>query len=235
MKKAYCYIAVLSVALTAILPACKKDNYDAPGALLTGRLVYKGDSIQVEYNQVNFEVFQYGFGKLSPIGGTFLQNGSYSLKLFGGEYKFTIPNGQGPFQYKQTAAGAPDTVVINLKGDQVQDIEVTPYYMIRNTQFSIASGKVNGTFKIEKIITDATARDVERVSLYINKTQFVSGSDNVAVTDLAGTAITDPNNVSLQVTVPTLTPTQNYIFARIGLKIAGVEDMIFSPVVKLNL
>jgi hypothetical protein len=30
-------------------------------------------------------------------------------------------------------------------------------------------------------------------------------------------------------------PTQNYVFARIGVKIAGVEDLIFSPVQKVQL
>jgi hypothetical protein len=39
----------------------------------------------------------------------------------------------------------------------------------------------------------------------------------------------------LKATVPAITPTQNYVFARIGLKVTGVEDMIFSPVVKINL
>jgi hypothetical protein len=233
MKKAYCYIAAL--AMIASMTACKKDNFTGPGTSLTGRLVYKGDSILVEYNQVNFEVYQYGFGKVGPITGTFTQSGTYALQLFNGDYKFIIPNGQGPFQFKQTAQGAPDTIAISLKGNQVQDIEVTPYYMIRNPQLSVASGKVNGAFRIEKIITGASAKDIERVSLYVNRTQFVSGADNIAVTDVSGSAITDPNNVSLQVTIPNLVPAQHYVFARIGLKIAGVEDMIFSPVVQLQL
>jgi hypothetical protein len=35
--------------------------------------------------------------------------------------------------------------------------------------------------------------------------------------------------------VPAIVPTQNYVYARVGVKIAGVEDMIFSPVVKVTL
>jgi hypothetical protein len=72
------------------------------------------------------------------------------------------------------------------------------------------------------------------VSLYINKTQFVSGGDQIAGTDLAGSAITSLNNISMSVNVPGISPTQNYVFARVGIKIAGVEDMIFSPVVKVT-
>jgi hypothetical protein len=59
-------------------------------------------------------------------------------------------------------------------------------------------------------------------------------TDNIAFTELGGGAITDPNNISLNVNVPAISPTQAYVFARIGLKIAGVEDRIFSPVQKLT-
>ena len=136
--------------------------------------------------------------------------------------------------WKQTAGGAPDSLAITLKGNQTLDLEVTPFYMIRNPQISKTGGNVSAICKVEKIVTDANAKDIERVSLYINKTQFVSGGDNIAVTDVAGADIPDPNNVNLTVAVPTIVPTQNYVFARIGVKIAGVEDMIFSPVQKIQ-
>jgi len=116
---------------------------------------------------------------------------------------------------------------------------VTPYYLIKNTTFSAASGVVSANFSVTKIINDpALAKDIQRVSLYVNKTQFVSGADAISHSDMAGTSITDMNNVSLNVTVlpdhPTTYPTQDYVYARVGLKIAGVEDMIFSPVVKIK-
>jgi hypothetical protein len=225
-------VILLSVAATL---SCKKDNYDAPGSRLSGHVVYKGEHIEVEYNQVGFELYQYGFGKTGPISAVFAPDGSYSMLLFNGDYKFVIPKGQGPFQWKQTPLGAPDTMDITLSGSQELNIEVTPYYMIRNPQFTASGGNVSGTFNIEKIITGTSAKDVENVSLYINKTPFVSGADNIAVKTVKGVDITDPNNVVLGVTIPTLTPAQGYIFARIGLKIAGVEDRIFSPVKKIDL
>jgi hypothetical protein len=36
------------------------------------------------------------------------------------------------------------------------------------------------------------------------------------------------------VSVPAISPAQAYVFARIGLKIAGVEERIFSPVKKIT-
>ncbi len=130
--------------------------------------------------------------------------------------------------------GGPDSVTINVSGNQSVDLQVVPYYMIRNPQLTAAGGKVNASFSIEKIITDGTARNIENVALYINKTQFVSGTDNNGSASVSGADITDPSSVSLSVNIPSMTPAQNYVFARIGLKIDGLEDRIFSPLVKLS-
>jgi hypothetical protein len=231
MKHSIYLFGVLALAAAA---GCKKDNYPAPSDMLTGHLLYKTDTIQVERNQVPFQIYQYGFGKVGPISSTFSQDGTLSSELFDGNYKIIVPNGQGPFMWKQTAAGDPDTVNVTLKGNQNIDLQVTPYYMIRNVNITISGGTASATCKLEKIITDANAKDVERVSLYINKDQFVSGGDNIAKKDLAAADITDMNNISLSVAVPSMTPTQNYVYARIGLKIAGLEDMIFSPLQKIS-
>jgi hypothetical protein len=235
MKELFRYIVIPALLLSFY--SCKKDNRSAPSTYLTGAIMYKGDSINVERNQVPYQLYQYGFGKVGQIGNntTFEQNGSYSQVLYDGDYKLIIPNGQGPFLWKQDVSGNPDSLAISLKGNQTVNLEVTPYYMIRNTQITAAGGIVTANFKIEKIITDSLAKNIERVSLYINRTQFVSGGDNVAAKDMAGADITDPNNISLSVTVPPITPNQNYIFARVGVKIANVEDMIFSPLQKIPL
>ncbi len=235
MKNKFQYLLWVIICLAGV-SSCKKDNYKAPSSLLSGRIVYKGEAIGVENNQVPFELYQYGFGKVGALGETFSQDGTYSALLFDGDYKLIVPNGQGPFRWKYLTSGAPDSVAITMKGSQTLDLEVIPYYMIRTPQITGASGKVTATFKAEKIITDANTKSIERVNLYINKTQFVSGNgdQNIANTNIAGTAITDPNNISMTVSVPTFVPTQNYVFARIGLKVAGVEDLIFSPVVKIT-
>lgn len=226
----------LLVIITVSVMSCKKDNYKAPSSKLSGHLVYNGDTLGLETNQVPFQLYQYGFGKVGPLEETFAQDGSYSALLFDGDYKLIIPNGQGPFMWKQLSSGAPDSLAITLKGSQVLDLEIIPYYMIRNAQISGGGTTVTATCKIEKIITDVNAKDIERVNLYINKTQFVSGNGDqqIARAEIGGGSV-DPNNVTLSVTVPSMVPAQNYVFARIGLKIAGVEDMIFSPLQKIQL
>jgi len=225
---------IIGITLISVFISCKKDNYDPPRSVLSGKLTYQGEAIQVEYDRVPFQLYQYGFGKTGAIGGTFAPDGSYSMLLFDGDYKFIIPGGQGPFIWKQDASGNPDSLSVTMKGNQELNIEITPYYMIRNAQATATANKVNASFKAEKIITDANAKDIERVSLYINKTQIVSGANNIAFKDIAGGDIPDLNNITLDVDIPSIAPAQNYLFARIGIKIAGVEDMIFSPAEKLN-
>ena len=242
------------VVLAASVFSCKKDNYDAPSSTLSGNLLYQGDTIYLEKEQVPVLVYEYGFGKVGPIGTltqypgrtytnvtpTFTQEGTYSLLLYDGDYKIVIPNGQGPFLWKQTAAGNPDTVNVTLKGSQTVNLDVTPYYMIRSTQISAAgTDSIKATVSIEKIITDANAKDIQSVSLYVSKTKFVSGSDNINDPDfpnsIAGSAITDLNNIQIGARYKAPATTQNYYFARVGLRIAGAEDMIFSPLFKIQL
>lgn len=228
------YMLVITIAATVF--SCKKDNYDPPNVTLTGRLTYQGDSIQLEKGAVSLQIYQFGFGRVGPIGAGFAQDGSYSALLFSGDYKLTVNNGDGPFMWSQKTPGVPDSISVSLTGNQTVDLEVTPYYLIKASQIkAVGTDSVNASFQVQKIITDANAKDVEYVILYINKTQFVAGSNNIASTRLDGSSITDMNNVNLGVHVPAMTPTQNYVFARIGLKIANVEDLIFSPLVNVQL
>jgi hypothetical protein len=232
MKNRFYFIAGAIIAV--LFSACKKDNYEAPQADFTGRIVYKGEPINVQYGQVNFELWQSGFGNYSALNVNVNQEGGYSAKLFDGNYKLVFSANQGPFLWKKNAAGKQDTIAVNISGSKTMDIEVTPYYMIRGATLTAASGKVNGFCKLEKIITDANAKDVESVSLYISKTQFVDGGNNIAVQELKGAAIADLNNLNTSVTIPAIVPAQNYVFARIGVKIAGVDDLIFTPVAKIT-
>jgi hypothetical protein len=231
MKIKIQYIILLALLATA---GCKKDNYDAPSNTLKGRLLYNGEPINVEYNKVPFEMYQPGFGKTGAIRGTFDQDGSYSTLLFNGNYKFTIPPNQGPFMWKELTPGKRDTIAVTLSANQTLDVDVTPYYLVRNAVITATGGKANATFSIEKVIIDVNAKNIEKVSLFINKTQFVSGTDQIAVTDLAGSAIPSLSNIVMSVDIPTISPTQNYVFARVGIKIDGVEDLIFSPLVKVT-
>jgi hypothetical protein len=235
MKLKSYYIILLGLILG--ISSCKKDNYEAPASTLKGRLLYNQEVINLQYNQVPFELYQPGFGKTGPIASTFSQDGTYSTLLFDGSYKLIINPSQGPFTWNKNASGGVDSLAINVSGDQTLDLQVIPYYLVRNAAYSVAGNALTANFSVDQIITGANAKTIERVNLYINKTQFVSGNgdENIAGADVAGSAITNPASMSLTVTVPTISPVQNYVFARVGVKISGVEDMIFSPLQKIQL
>lgn len=227
-------IIILGV-ISSFLVSCGYDNYDAPGSKLEGKLVYKGEAINVSYNDVSFQLWEPGWQLKGEINVSVDQTGAFSALLFDATYKLIIPSNQGPFRSLTNTETGSDTMLVKVQGNKVMDIEVEPYYMIRTPEFTVSGGVVTGTFKAEKIITGTNAKEIERVAIYVNKTQFVDFRSNIAVSDLSGSGITDPNVIILKTTVPSMTPTQTYVFARIGLKVDGVEDMIFSPVVKINL
>lgn len=132
MKKLSNGIALL--ALGMLLFSCEKDNYDEPESQLTGRLHYRGETIQVAYDQVPFELYQFGFGRTGRVGTfadgglnvntTITPEGTYSLIVFDGEYKFFVRPGQGPFFWPQTG-GKADSVTITVNGNTTRDIEVS--------------------------------------------------------------------------------------------------------------
>jgi hypothetical protein len=53
--------------------------------------------------------------------------------------------------------------------------------------------------------------------------------------ELAAGDISNMNNISLSVPVPDFVVDQDYLFARVGVKIQNVEDLLFSTVQKINL
>lgn len=224
MKVNY-YILLLITVI--VFSSCAIDNYDEPEALLTGNIVYNGEAIPVENDRVHFQLWQPGFGKSGPINVAVYQDGSYSALLFPGDYKLIFSDGQGPFK-------PIDTMSVALRGSQELDIEVTPYYMIRNAQFSNTGTTVTGSCSVEQIVTGDDAKNVESVTLYINKTQFVSGNGDENIEHSSAPDLSDLSNINLSVEIPDIQPTQNYVFARIGVKIADVEDMIFTQVEKIS-
>lgn len=223
--------------LFLLLPvfSCKKDNYEAPSSTLKGRILYNKEEIGLEFNRVPLEFYQPGFGKKGAINASFAQDGSYSALLFDGEYKAIIPNGQGPFKWPQNTAGVNDTLAVTVNGSQTVDLQAIPYYLIRNVVYKVSGTDLTATFRVDQIITGNDAKKIERVNLYVNKTQFVSGSDNIVSSELSGGSITDPTALTLKAVVPAIVPVQNYVFVRIGVKIDGVEDMVFSPLQKIQL
>lgn len=228
--KAKLYIVMFGALL--LTSACELDNYNEPDAILSGNVVYNGDAIPVARNQVRFELWQSGYGAPAPIDVAIAQDGSYSARMFSGDYKLIFPPNEGPFK------SSSDTLYFGLSGDKVMDVQVTPYNMVRNAQFSYSAGTVSATGSVEQIITGPGAKAVERVTLIINRTLFVDASSGAegSIAQADAGDITDLSNLSMSVEIPNdpKKPDQNYIFARIGVKMVDVEDMIYTQVEKIT-
>jgi hypothetical protein len=223
------------LVLPLLLAACELDNYEPPKSTLTGRIVFNGEPLNVAFNEVTFQLWEPGWQTSVPINVTVDQDGSYSALLFNASYKMVFPRNQGPFRSVAGGDAGSDTLLVTVSGNQTLDIEVVPYYMLRNAQFSAGGSTVSAACQLEQILQGADARTLEKVFLYLNKTTFVDSRTSIATTELAAADIADPNNIRLSVNVPAMVPSQSYVFARIGVKISGVEDMLFSPVQKIDL
>lgn len=237
MKKIFVYTTLILTAFS-----CRKDNYEAPSAMLSGHITYQGVPVNVSSKDVTFELWEPGWGKNGAINVAVNEDGSYSALLFNGNYKLVIPPSQGPFRSITDAETKSDTMLLTINGSRELDIEVMPYYMVRDAKMELGGTRsVNSSCRLEKIITDANARNVETVFLYLNQTRFVDATNYIARASLSGSDISDPANVHLSVNIPDVisgngtTGNQDYVFARIGVKISGVEDLLFSEVQQINI
>lgn len=249
MKK-YRFLYYLSFMglLTFGISSCQKDNFDAPTTKFTGHLVYQGKPIQLkntgdQTGAVYFELWQPGYGKSGAIDVYLNQDGSFSALLFNGDYRLVIPTSQGPFISLENDQTHSDTIPLSLHGNTNMDIEVLPYYMVDKADFSTgADSVVTVSASISKIIKDNRAKDIESVNLYVNRTSFVDEDNRIAGGTIGGGDITDLTNIKLAAKIPADisggnigVADQDYFYARVGVKIAGEDDQIYSEIVKVNL
>jgi len=239
------YKILIFLILGIVLASCVYDNYSSPNKQFSGRIVYQGEPVCVKNSsghdinnaEVYFNLFESGWQKSNmPIRVVVNQDGSFSSLLFAANYQLIIPAGVGPF------IASSDTTAITINNNSTMDIEVTPYYMVRNSNYTMADSIVTATFKIEKIITDARAQNIQQVGLYINRLLTTDDSNNIAFTEIVGDSIADINNITMTAKMPDLSKLnlgistdQKTIFARIGVKINNVNNMLYSPVQEITI
>jgi hypothetical protein len=210
------------LATVLALASCGVDNYDKPTCRFSGRVVYNGQPLGVSgINRLNFlQFWQNGYELFTAINCFVTQDGSYSALLHSGTYKFVMNNNRGPW------VNNPDTVLVVLKGDVVQDYEVTPYYMLSNISYNLSGNTVSASFHVSEI---TSGRSIETISLMVNKTVFV---DNQSYGHLGDKGWIRQNNVSpgshsLSLDISGLSPDTGELYARVGLKISGIDQWLF--------
>ena len=218
------------ILLSAWVASCGKDNYDAPQSTLTGQIVYNGSPVQVRGTSqaVQLQLYQDGYQKRDPISVYVTQDGSFSAKLFDGEYKMVTRDRNGPWENTR------DTMLINLKGSKHVELSVKPFFTVSeaNITCNTASSTLSASLTITRVVSSA---QLEKVYLILSKTQFADEAQNLIRKEVTGVSTGSVSlNSSLtadDVSRINSTPT---LFGRVGVKTVGTEQAIWTPVVRLK-
>ena len=212
--------------LAASLAACEYDNYAPPESVLKGRIVYEGQPVGVRDNAIQLELWQDGYALRSAIPVYVRQDGTFTAMLFDGEYKLARKQNVGPWENN------PDTIRFELKGSHTVDVEVRPFFVIRNDNLQLSGSTLTATFDVQQVVP---GREIETLALYVGATQFVDARYNLARREQAPgpDALNGPNTLTLD--LASVAQGRDYVFARIGVKTRGVEELIYTQVKKIEL
>jgi len=219
------YFSLIPALLIFIFAACEKDNRTPPESVLTGRVVYNKEPIGVRSGGVSFEIWQHGYQLFNKIALNIAQDGTFSASLFDGDYKLVRAKGAGPWLDNT------DSVDVHVNGATSVDIPVEPFFIVRN-ELSVKSGtNINTTFTVQNVNTSKT---LESVRLFIGPNYILDQNNNAANAQKAAPIdISVP--VTLSVAIPASLAAENYIYARIGVKTTGINELIYSASQKVQL
>jgi hypothetical protein len=213
-------VPFLALALAA-LSGCDFDNVGPPQSELTGRVVYEGQTVGVRQNAVQLELWQDGFELSDPIPLHVSQEGTFAAMLFDGEYKLVRKQNNGPWLNNA------DTMRIEVRGSLELDVPVEPFFTIENASIALQGSTLTGSFALEQVVP---GRQIERIALYVGTTRFVDSRYNARSVErnVGNTALTGVNTLTADLSA--LLQQEDHLFARIGVKTVGVEEMIYTPV-----
>ena len=220
MKKFIYFIAAI-----LILSSCEYDNYDSPQSQLTGRFVYEGEPVGVRQGLGVLQIYEPGWENFNPIGMSVKQEGTFSARLFDGDYQLVLINGNGPW------VNQPDTIGFHVNGQHELDIPVEPFFMVRNESFELEGSTLRVSFDIEQIVASS---QLQFVSLFVGETMLVDNLYRAQEERLPAGGIEDVNEtIALETDLSEIG--QEFVFARIGIKTQGNPELIFSAVEKIDL
>lgn len=205
---------LLIASLVILITGCKKDNYEKPTSVLTGRVVYNKEALGLRSNGVQLELWQHGFELFTKIPVYVAQDGTFSASLFDGTYKLVLRQGNGPWKNNT------DSLDVTVQGTTNVDVTVQPYFILKNTTFTKNTTNITAVVTVESV---NTGLPLESVSLYVGNTDIVDQVNNAG-------SVTIVPDISAPVT---LSITSTASFARVGVKTAGVAELVYSQVEKL--
>lgn len=182
--------------------------------------MYDKQPLGVRSNGVQLELWQYGYQLFSKIPVYIDQDGTFSAKVFDGNYKLTILRGNGPWVDKM------DSIDVKVSGAANVDVPVDPYFIIKNEKFERTGTMITATFNLQRV---NTGKALELVRIYIGQTNITDQVNNATNVQKAASAITDLNQpVTVSATIPASLSVKDYVFARVGVKAVGVAELLYS-------
>ena len=222
MKKITSCFTLLCCLLA--ISSCRYDNFDEPQSMLTGKVVYEGEPICVRAGGAEFALYQDGYALHNSIPVYINQDGTYSAVLFDGEYKL-VRMGNAPWERPNN-----DTILVEVHGNTVQDIPVTPYFIIKDASFTKNGSKVTAKFTVKKVSSSATLEDVR---IYLGEMLITDNNTNRANVSL-GKDIQLDQVITADIDIPESLASEDYFFARVGVKSGQASEYCYTQSTKIE-
>jgi len=200
-------------------------------------VIYNGEQVGVSHGIYGLQLWEPGYELNDDIQVFLQQDGTFSSKVFDGEYKLVRRPGGGPWVPNA------DSVRIQVDGSNVRvnqgngqvsngrlEVPVQPYFWIENENIERNQSTITASFEVSQEVASA---DLETVGLYVGSSRLVdeSGSGSDAVTTMSAGEIEDRSSIQLSIDVSDLGNTGT-LYARIGVKAAESERLLYTPVVE---
>jgi len=230
MKK---YIFLLA-SIAFLFASCEKDNYDAPNALLTGKIVYNGETMQLKHNEVTMQLYEPGWelSNQTYMNVHVAQDGTFSSSVFSGKtYKLIRVANLGPWKNPTTA----DTITITVKGNTEIEVPVEPFFTISSATatYDMSSRIMSARFSAEQ---EDVTKSVEHVGLFVSSTRFVDANTNKYSKTIPGTSLANLQDIDIALddALPSNISYEEYMFVRVGVKTVGCAQWIYSEPMKVD-
>lgn len=210
---------IVLIALAAA--SCEFDNFEEPKSTLSGRVVYNNEALGLRSNGVELELWQRGYDLFQKIPVYVAQDGTFSAVVFDGDYKMTLIRGNGPWM-DQT-----DSIDVQVRGSQMMDVEVQPYYLIRNPSYTVNGSNLSVTFTVEGV---NTSRNLEYAAIYMGRTNLTDAVRNEGVHRIPVENIVFDTPITVEIPIPAGVAGKSEIFVRVGAKTTGVAELVYSQV-----
>ena len=219
MKTINSLFIILLAAVVFI--GCAKDNYDAPSSILSGKVTYNDAQIGLRSDGVQLELWQHGYQLFTKIPVYVAQDGTFSARVFDGNYKLVLLNGNGPW------VSSSDSIDVQVNGATTVNVPVTPYFIIDQSSITRTNDStVTATISIKQV---DTSMPLEAVNLYTGTTSIVDQNRNIASAQIPASDIADITQpITVSLALPANYRSDSLLFSRVGVKTAGIAEQIYT-------